>query len=383
MQADAKAMLDEIYQRMTDDQLFGFPSKLRLLDAGIRFIVSEAITITPATANYSAYLVGPKSTLCKDVVGSYVIDTGFMAICPDPGGPIGEDEKDTMIHEFFHAIEFTYGRVFDDYDFWGDHEPWIIEGMAEAAVKSYPLIIMQRSTYFGVDNLQKVDQLLTKGISGDIPKDEYLAQDFWVYVGANQVEDLGYLGTLLSIGGAHLTGIDRALKVVYNKSLSEFYWGWVKNQSIENFYNIGEGPGEYCELSVKALSSGAPEFFPASEQFYPFNTQSAYDILPPLTAKVIEIDFENKASALVQVEYQGCVGLQDSVAKASCEAAAQQWLRSKIYVEGETPCQVDNLPGVEREGLRRLINLTPTDHYFVVVANADPDHEHGYFIAIE
>lgn len=382
LEADAKAALDEIYQRMTDPAIFGFPRKLRLLDSGSQFIVSETISVTALTASYVAYIQGPKDPNCAGPAGYYNVDTGFLALCADAGDTFDMDDKETMIHEFFHAIEFTYPSVYED-DFWGFLEKWITEGMAEAAVKSYPVNKMQRSPYFGADNLQKVDQALTTGVGGDAALDEYLAQDFWVYVGASESKSLSYLGPLLTTGGAHQLGIDRALKTFYNKSLGEFYWEWVKNQTVENAYDIGVSPGVLCELSEEALLSAAPVEFPASEEFYPFNMPSIYDTLPPLTAKVIEIKFGAKTGALVTMEYQGCVGLQDPVAKASCVTAAQQTLRSKIYVEGETQCTNDNLPGVSSEGIRQLTGISAAKRYFVVVANADLHDDHGYFVAIE
>src|SRR5262249_45357765 len=156
------------------------------------------------------------------------------ALCARPGNPIDGGEKETLIHEFFHAVEFTYPAVLFDHDFWRLDEPWIIEGMAEASVYSYPVTKMQRSPYFGENNLKKVDQDLTQGVAGDKVYEEYLAQDFWVYVGLSQGQSLAYLGPLLSVGGAHQKGIDFALKTLFNKSLSELYWGWVKHQSVEN-----------------------------------------------------------------------------------------------------------------------------------------------------
>jgi hypothetical protein len=219
-------------------------------------------------------------------------------------------------------------------------------------------------------------------VPGDGLDDEYLAQDFWVYVGLSEGKSLAYLGPLLAIGGAHRSGIDYALKTLFNKSLSEMYWGWVKHQSIENTYDVGSGPGVLCELSEEALSAHVPVGFPASEQFYPFDTASAYDTLPPLTAKVIEINFVNKPAAIVVTEYEGCAGLQEPAAKASCVAAAQQKLRVKIYEEGEINCHKDDLPGVDAEGIRRL-TISEELRYFVVVANIDLNKDHGYFIAIE
>jgi hypothetical protein len=382
MKADAKTMLDEIYLRMTDSAIFGFPRRLRLLDSGSQFIVSNTISVTALTASYAAYIHGPKDTLCADAVGYYSPEEGALVLCAGAGETLDAADKETLIHEFFHAVEFTYPEVGIDRLF-GFDEAWIIEGMATAAEKSFADTKMQRTPSFGLDNLQKVDHALTTGLPDDEPIDEYLAQDFWVYVGASQGEDLGYLGTLLALAGATDVGVDNAFQVLFGKSLGEFYWGFVKNQTIENAFNVGATPGDFCNLSPTSLTTGTPIDFPASEQFYPFDTKALYDTLPPLTAKVIEIDFDNKVSASVQIEYEGCVRLQDPIAKASCVATAQQTLKTKIYVEDEPLCNEDGPPGASETGFRFLSPINASNRYFVVVANADRENDHGYFIAIE
>jgi hypothetical protein len=256
--------------------------------------------------------------------------------------------------------------------------------MAQAAVESFPLTEMQRSPKYGGDNLRKVEPPLTQGEWGDASLEEYLSQDFWVYVGLSEEKSLAYFGPILATGGANYYGIDRAFQTIYGKSLGEFYWGWVKHQTIENTHDVGgDAPGIACELSEEALSTGETVEFPAYEQVYPFATQSAFDRLQPLTAKVIEIDFGEKISAQIGVGYEGCTGLQDPTARAACIAIAQQNLRVKIYEEGEFNCHKDALPGVAAEGERFLSNISPDLRYFVVVANVDLDQEHGYYITIE
>ncbi len=268
----------------------------------------------------------------------------------------------------------------------GLEEDWIIEGMATAAMGSYPVADMQRTGIYGVDNLQKVDKALTTGLSivGDDLFDEYLAQDFWVYVVVSGGEGLEYLGSVLSIGGARQQGIDRAFQSLFGKSLGELYWSWVKNQSLENVYPVGPTTGALCKMSGDALTSGLPIEVPEGEIFYPFGTTSAYDRPLPLTGKVIELKFSARRGALVKIEYEGCAGLQDPATKASCEMAARQFLKSKIYIEGESFCNTADAPvASENNGLRFLSGLDPTKRVFVVVANADPDGIHGYFISIE
>jgi hypothetical protein len=386
MQSVAKTMLDGIYQRMTDPDIFGFPRKLRLLDSGQSFIVSESYSVTALSASYAAFIINATHSLCIGVDAFYSPYSGFLALCLAPRSVVGEKEKSILIHEFFHAIQFTYPKVWEDFDTLKLDQFWVAEGMAAAAQGSYAETTMKRTDFYGMDNLQKVDQVLTTGVRGDGIHSEYWAQDFWVYIGATQGQHLGYLGTLLSIGGIQTSGIDDALKTLFNKSLSEFYWGWVKNQAIENAYDVG-APVSLCILSEGALTDGNPVDFSADMVFYP-GGYLTYDRLPPLTAKVIEIDFGTRTQARVFLQHEGCAEIEDDAARASCEVAARQKLKSKIYVEHEEQCTEEALPGVDHADYRHLTNLSPDERYFVVVANVDTTNldagtERGYYIVIE
>ncbi|MFN8444417.1 MAG: hypothetical protein U0175_26775 [Caldilineaceae bacterium] len=373
-------MVTEIYLRMTS--FFDYPGTIRLQDTTGQFIVSESASINQQRSDYAVYIISKSDRRCRNAVGFYSPESGMLALCWRPGEVIDQGEKDTLIHELFHAFEFT-NRTAMRHREAGIQQDWIIEGMAAASEKSYPESTMKRTPYFGVDNLQKVDKALTAGKAGDKNVEEYLAQDFWVYVGASQNLGLEYLNHILRIGGAHQDDVDLALNFFYGKSLSTFYWEWVKHQSIENTYDVGEGSGELCKLSETALQSGQPVKFPISEQFYPFETADVYDRLPPLTAKVIEIDFGSRSAALVTTEYEGCAGIQDQVAKEVCNTVAGKKLKVKIYVEDEPSCANAALPGVINEGTRQLTNITDTKRYFIVVANVDAEESPGYFVAIE
>jgi hypothetical protein len=128
-----------------------------------------------------------------------------------------------MIHEYFHATQHGYALVQQDTEA-GDEQAWIIEGMATAAKESYFLDgQMLRSQIGGWEKPQKVDDALDVGVWEDVPRDEYFAQDFWVYVGQRFGLGLGYLAPILEAGGAttggvmaalegwrHLTGLSRA-----------------------------------------------------------------------------------------------------------------------------------------------------------------------------
>jgi hypothetical protein len=173
------------------------------------------------------------------------------------------------------------------------------------------------------------------------------------------------------------------MQTLFGKSLSEIYWGWVKNQAIENQYDVGEGQEIVCELQEEAISTGEPVLFFAAENVYPYETGIAFDRLPPRTAKVIEINFGDRTGGIVTVEYEGCTHLEEPTAKASCDAAAQNTLRAKMYEEFEISCEATNLPGHIREGQRRFNNVLPDTRYFVVVANLDHRFSKGFSITIE
>ena len=383
MENDAKRELDAIYTRLTQGSVFSFPRRLRLLSRDAYFIVSETVTATLLSVGYNAYIEGPKSAACVGAAGYYVPSTGYMAICSGPGNTVDEDkEREVLIHELFHAIQYTYPLVLQDYND-GIDQAWIIEGMAAAAQASYAQLQMRRTEFFGPTALQRVDVGLTSPVVDDKLLDEYWAQDFWVFVGASQNESLNYLKPLLERGGSHRGRYDKLFLDLFGVPFRDVYWAWVKNQSIENIFDIGPSPATLCDFTKQALTSNLPIEFKAVDEFYPLET--LYDTVPPLTARVIEIKFpEARTSATVVVEYEGCVGLQDPTAKAVCNTVAQFDLRSKIYVSGESTCWNDELlPGYDKEGLRRLTDLSTAKRYFVVVANVDPFNSHGYFLAIE
>ncbi|HHY58060.1 MAG TPA: hypothetical protein GYA08_21800 [Chloroflexi bacterium] len=373
-------MATEIYLRMTET--FGYPKILRLLDAGGQFIVNETASIYLQQANYALYILSREDAQCGGDLGFYRIATGFLALCMRPGDPIDQAEKETLIHEMFHAFQHSYPIVLQQWED-GDAQPWAVEGMAEAAVNSYPETIMKRSGYYGVTNLKDVDQALTAGRTNDGNIEEYLAQDFWVYVGARHGDGLEYLHGILATGGVNQREYSFAFGTIFHEPFHENYWGWVKHQAIENIYDVGVGTGETCMFSADALIATRPEEFLASRTYFPYDTGAAFDVLPPLTARVIEIKFGAKTHAIVTTGYRDCVGIQDEPAFAACKHAAQASLRVKIYEEGEPLCWNEVLPGVSEEGVRMLSNISEFKRYFVVVANVTTDEDEAYYLAVE
>ncbi len=379
-EAIAAQMATEIYTRMTET--FFYPKTMRLLDTTGQFIVNEAVTSVARNARYAVHLVSKADERCARAVGFYEILSGFLAICLQPGGQLGEMEKETLIHELFHAFQYTYPLVMTQWE-GGRAQQWAIEGMAEASVKSYPETVMRRSPHFGITNLQDVDRPLTVGRAGDGNNEEYLAQDFWVYVGASQNRGLDYLGAVLALGGVNVDDYEFAFQTLFHQSFREIYWSWVKNQTIENRYEVGVGTGQLCKLSADALHTTRPTEFLASKTYFPYDTGAAFDRLPPLTARVVEIKFGAKPLAIVTTGYSRCAGLTGELAVMACKTVERFTLRSKIYVEDEAQCWSELTPGTAADGERLLTNITESKRYFVVVANVDTDEEHAYYLAIE
>ena len=86
-------------------------------------------------------------------------------LCASAGDLIDAGGRETLIHEFFHAVQYTYPTVLKDRELYRDQD-WVIEGMAAASSKSYVGAIMQRTPSYGLNNLQKIAQTLTTGKAG-------------------------------------------------------------------------------------------------------------------------------------------------------------------------------------------------------------------------
>lgn len=383
MENEVKTFMDSVYLGMVE--LYGFPRKLRLLDSGSQFIVSQAYSVTALTATYAINIIHEDNVLCDGVAGSYNPESGFMLVCLGKDETLSENKKQVLVHELFHAIQFTYPKPMWDRQH-GRQQDWIIEGMATSAMRSYFDAKMARTGYFGINNLRKVNMALTEGTANNAALDEYWSQDFWVYLGQKQNKNLGYLGQLLAVGGANVDGISLALPAVTagQESFADNYWGWVKNQTIEHTLDLGGGPGQLCMLAPEALNPGQPIAFPSEKQYYPFTL--AWEYLPPLTAQVVEVLVPHTDnSILVMVRYQECSTLNDPAEQEACQKKLEKVLPVKIYIEGEADCHLHPLPGVTGDfaGERMLDNSSASKRFFVVVANADLKEEHGFSIFLE
>lgn len=369
--------LNNIYARLTSE-VMGF-TRFPYLRSPAGFIAMRNSPVLSLLAGFRARIEPKASPQCQGVDGYFSYALAELTICYDPAKGITEHVLYTMTHEYFHATQYGYAIIQQDDDA-GIDKLWIVDGTASAAEESYfSDNEMSRSFVSRFNNMQKVDRALDVGAYGDASTEEYYAQDFFVYVGRRFGVGLGYLAPILEAGGVSNDGVFATLANQFGVPFSDIYWEFVKNQVIEHKYPLGEEPGVPCQLTKEALKDGTPVEFPAIEQVYPFDTQSAFDDLPPLTAKVIEIDFDNKASAMIHVGYEGCVGLTDVGAREACNAIARETIKMKLYLAGDSTCSDDVLETDDWV----LTDLSPNERFFLVVANVKPDGDQGYFIGIE
>jgi hypothetical protein len=333
--------LFDIFQRLTSESM-GF-THFPYLRSPLGHIFIGHTTSLLSVEGFAARIEPETVGTCIGNDGFYTYDLAELTLCYEPADGITTAKLYVLIHEYFHATQYGYAIVQQDRDA-GLKKAWITEGMASAAEESYFLDgEMERLSPSRGNGMQKVDDALDVGQSGDLTSEEYDAQDFWVYVGQRFGVGLGYIATLLEDGGITNEGVFAQLQNQFGVPFPDLYWEYVKNQVIEHQVDLGEEPGIACQLTNEALKNGAPVEFPAVEQVFPFDTPSAFDDLPPLTAKVIEIDFTGKASAIIHAGYEGCVGLTDPVAQEACNATARETIKMKLYIAGDSSCSDDVL----------------------------------------
>jgi hypothetical protein len=330
-------------------------------------------------------MIHRSNSLCDSADGTYNPLTGQLIICVDSGQAMNNTLRDTIVHEMFHAIQYTYDKALRDRQN-NKHEHWSVEGMAMAAERSFALGKMARSFYYGETNLRKIDVAITEGIASDLLPDEYLAQDFWVLLGQYNNAGLGYLDEILLYGGVTLNGVHDAWNFAGPgpATFSQIYWEWVKNQVLEHTYDLGGGLGDVCKLTPNALTNGTHITFPFSQMYYP--ADYTWVELAPLTAQLFEVQIPHtRNGALIQVRYEECEGHTDPQAERTCHDGMKPLMRAKVYVEEEANCHLSSLPGVltPYEGERMISPIVQGQRYFILIANADKDKPHKFAIALE
>ncbi len=111
--------------------------------------------------------------------------------------------------------------------------------------------------------------------------------------------------------------------------------------------------------------------------------------MKPLNAAVVEIKFPADVhGAIIEVHLQDCDNTGGTVGDiVTCQLQKQKLLHSKIYVEGESNCQITRPPdgGIDPhlEGWRHITGISSAKRYFIVVANADTKDPHGFSVLLE
>jgi hypothetical protein len=188
----------------------------------------------------------------------------------------------TTRHEFFHALQYGYPKHLE---LRSSISNFVAEGTARAAETSQ--VAFQRSPR----SLRDIDaQLFT---TGSAVTDDYLAQDFWVYLGLRFGMGLEYLQPILAAGATTAT-VDTVLTThsgyPENLTLAEAYWDWARNQAFEKQVDIGGGVlGTTCEFQT-AVASVIDVIADASgPAATPFN-------LTPSTTEVVRFEITNDAA---------------------------------------------------------------------------------------
>lgn len=216
-------------------------------------------------------------------LGGYSSGSQSFFVCIGDGG-VTDPRIDTGRHEYFHATQYGYASVRN-----GSRATWVIEGTASASENS--LGTMARDTS---RPLHEVDVALTAGGNDDDPDlIEYAAQDFWVFLGSDLGEGLGYLTDVFS-EGAGTSDLDTALENAFTEyagpgfsGLPRAYWQWAKNQAFEAEVSFDGALGDTCSFASgtasiddSTITYTPDEAIPATENFS----------LDPLTSKVVRFE---------------------------------------------------------------------------------------------
>jgi len=326
----AATTLEANYRELVDVRGFKKPRLLRTVAFGSILPIAGA-ELGPYTAQ-----LRPKSRVPDNDVGLY--DWQALSIwVAIPEGGLGESEKRTLRHEYFHATQYAYTRVLADPQD-GSIE-WATEGQATAAQSSNNA--MSRELTW---NKHAVDDSL---LNSDLYV-RYQAQDFWVYLGARLNRGLDYLAALLEEGltPAEVDGyLRRQLKNPEVPDLATAYWEWAKNQVYEKTIGLGGTPAARCAFDGDVATA----FFIVFDPNFPAPPRQFH--VQPLSSVVVRVDFNDPTS------YTGLI-------EASSSSPS---LKVKIYRRGGVDC-----PGeVEAKDREVEVRQGTAQTFFVLMSNTD------------
>lgn len=283
------------------------------------------------------------------VYGAYDKRYGELFICVLPGSVLlGSIERDTLRHEYFHALQYAYDNVLADWVAGGRDELWIIEGMATAVMRSGA--DWERSDEY---NIRPVD----KGLRDNTDWLEYETQDFWVYYGDNMtVGGVEQFKSILSAGATY----DAFPNTVFGFA----YTLWVRNQAIEKHDDMdGWLVGPPCQLEEGTVSDLLVYdlSMPNPNGYY----SGATDIL---NTSVVELEFP--------AVWHG-VPTTILVSPLRPGDTFPGWFEWKIYRTPVTNCT--STP----ENTPREYTISPDERYFIVMTNWATERSFGWKILAE
>ncbi len=223
----------------------------------------------------------------------------------------------TTRHEFFHAVQYGYPEHLDNRSSISNA---VAEGTARSAETSQATF--QRSPR----TLRRIDSRLFT--AGGATGADYLAQDFWIYLGFRFGMGLDYLQPILAAGATTAT-VDTVLSThagyPENLTLPQAYWAWAKNQAFEKQVDIGGGVlGDRCTLTTGVVT--------------PIDVSYDVGSLPaPVTATLAPT-----SSILLEIDFAGATGGGYDAALA-VESSLPAATRGKLYTDaaGTNACESD------------------------------------------
>lgn len=358
IESDVETTLELIYTRIHEDLGF-FEPRLRYLDETLHYNPNSLSSL-----GYTVYIHPHDFGHCARAAGYYEPATGKLVLCMNAGFGPEPDHVYTLVHEYFHATQFAYPPILDDY-LNGEAEDWIVEGMATAAEKSTAYDNqMVRSDVGGWLQLHKVDISLLFGNANNRPAPDlepYFAQDFWVFYGLLNGMGLPYLQDVLVQGA-------KAEDVVMTLGDGNFlpvYWEWAKNQVMEKAYNFDGVLQSPCFVEEQVVQ----EFEIFEHQW----TDKLYHevTVGPLTTMVVKLTFSH-----IHRHAYGWVFATNPDQRPDAELA----LSYKFYEDGESGCEA--VPEGPREWPEGE-GVMPGKVYYVVISNTDYDAAYDYTITFE
>ena len=267
--------------------------------------------------------------------GIYAPNSASLYLCVADGATSLTDfQKDTVRHEYFHALQYSYDNVLVDW-MSGAEEDWIIEGMAEVVINSgWDWARSGSNDVRPVDrSFDENDDLLT-----------YRTEDFWAFYGRNRAAGAGVerLQPILLAGSTFQD-------VFAHTGWAEDYWLWVRNQAIEKNDDMnGALVDGTCKLEEAAVS-----------RLYKWNvgdpaSNPLIGTVDPLSAYVVELIFPNDWAGREVMIMAGALPM---------DKPAPTGFEYKIYRTPWPNCS--STP----DNLNQRYKIVPGERYFVVFAN--------------